>query len=249
MFGLAALVTTCGDQGLTGPDIGLARAGFDLTGLARAGGSLPIPVDSLRVTLRRSRDNSIAVDTAIWINASAIRTNQDTIAITLRLSLKETPESFDFLVQARGGGVAYYEINGSVDVVANGITRTPDMVPTYVGPGAQADSVTMALVPLAIAGGDSALVWARVWDGDTVVPGVPVGFRSSDTLKLNQIRYSGVDSAWIVAPLTLTDSVDIIAVTPTGLTQSRRLSFAPPPTQLVISSGDGQSVNAGTPAG
>lgn len=249
MLGLSTLVTTCGDHGVTGPDIGLASAGFDLTGLARAGGSLPIPVDTLRVTLRRSSDNSIVVDTSIYINSSAVRTNQDTIAITLRIGLKETPESFQFLVQARGGGIAYYEVSGNVSVEANGISRTPDMVPTYVGPGAAADSVTVTLAPSAIAGGDSALVWSRVWDGDTVVPGVPVGYRSSDTLKLNQIRYVGVDSAWVHAPLALTDSVDIIAVTPTGLSQSRRLSFAPPPTQLVISSGDGQSVPAGTPAG
>jgi hypothetical protein len=249
VLGFSTLVTTCGDQGPTGPDSGLASAGFDLTGLARAGGSLPIPVDSLRVTLRRSRDNSIAIDTAIYINASAVRTNLDTIAITLRLALKETPEAFDFLVQARGGGIAYYEVNGNVSVSAGGITRTPDMAPTYVGPGAQADSVTMSLAPTAIAGGDSALVWARVWDGDTVVHGVPVGYRSSDTLKLNTIRYVGVDSAWVQAPLALTDSVDIIAVTPTGLTQSQRLSFAPPPTQLVIASGDAQTVPAGSPAG
>lgn len=249
VLGLSTLVTTCGDQGPTGPGIGIASAGFDLTGLARAGGSLPIPVDTLRVTLRRSSDNSIAVDTAIYINSSAVRSHLDTIAITLRIGLKETPESFDFLVQARGRGIAYYEVNGNVSVAANGVTRTPEMTPTYVGPGAQADSVTVSLTPGAIAGGDSALVWARVWDGDTVVHGVPVGYSSSDTLKLNQIHYNGVDSAWVLAPLTLTDSVDIIAKTPTGLTQSRRLSFAPPPTQLVIASGDGQSVPAGTTAG
>lgn len=241
---LSVLVGTCGDQSPTGPGGIPARAGFDLSGLVRASGNLPVPLDSIRVTLRRTSDNSIAVDTAISVNASAIRTNQDTLVITLTIPLQTTTESFDFLVRTEGGGVVYYQVSGTATVSAGGTTRTPEVVATYIGPGSQADSVTMSLAPAGIGGGDSALAFAQVWDGDTVVPRVPVGFSSSDTTKLNQIRSVGLDSAWIEAPLTLTDSVDIVALTPTGLTDSRRLRFAPPATQLVIISGDGQSVPA-----
>ena len=87
VVGVATLLTTCTDSNVSGPAIPVS-ASLDLTGLVRAGANIPIPVDSLRVRLRRS-DNSTAYDRAIWVNASEIRSNQDTIAITLQIDLRE----------------------------------------------------------------------------------------------------------------------------------------------------------------
>ena len=247
VIGVATLLTTCTDSEPSGPMLPVSAA-FDLTGLVRAGANIPIPVDSLRVQLRRG-DSTYAWNSAIWVNAAAIRTNQDTIAITLQVDLREVSETFDFYVGAEGGGITYYEVNGSVTVNANQSTRTADLVPVYVGPGSQADSVTVALSQPSVVGGDSVLASAQVWQGGVVIPNVPVGFTSSDTFKLNQISPVGVDGAWIHPPLTAADSVDIIAETPTGLTDMTRLSFAPPAGQLVLTSGNNQSVAAGAQAG
>jgi hypothetical protein len=244
---VVTLLTTCTDSNVSGPTLPVSAA-FDLTGLVRAGANIPIPLDSLRVQLRRA-DNTYAYNQAIWINAAAIRANVDTIAITLLIDLREVSETFTFYVGAEGSGITYYEVNGSVTVTANQNTRTPDLIPVYVGPGSQADSVTMTLSQAMVPGGDSVLATAQVWQGNAVVPNVPVGFASSDTLKLSQIRSSGIDVAWIHPPLTATDSVDIIAETPTGLTDMSRLSFAPPAGQLVLTSGDNQTVAAGAQAG
>lgn len=246
VIGVAAFLTTCTDSEVSGPTLPVSAA-FDLTGLVRAGANIPIPVDSLRVRLRRS-DNTYAYDKAIWVNAAAVRSDQDTIAITLQIDLREVSERFDFYVGAEGGGLTYYEVTGAVTVNANQSTTTPELVPVYVGPGAQADSVTMSLAQPMVAGGDSVLAIAQVWQGNAVVPGVPVGFASSDTLKLNQIDPVGVDGAWIYPPLTATDSVDIIAETPTGLTDQSRLSFAPPAGQLILTSGNNQTVAVGAQA-
>jgi hypothetical protein len=243
VIGVATLLTTCRDSDVAGPGP-VARAGLDLTSLVRAGANIPIPVDSLRIQLRR-RDNSFAFNRAIWVNSSSVRANQDTIAITLDIQLNESPETFDFYVGAEGGGIVYYEVRGAVSVTAGGSARTPQLVPTYVGPGSLADSVSISLSQPAVPGGDSVLATAQVWQGGVVIPNVPVGFTSSDTLKLNQIRAVGVDAAWIEPPVTLTDSVDIIATTPTGLSDQSQLAFAPPPTQLQLVSGNNQTVTTG----
>ncbi len=246
VVGLVMLVSTCSDSVGTGSGIPVTTA-MDLTGLVRTRADIPIPLDSVRVRLRRA-DSSYAYNRAIWVNAAAIRANLDTLAITLTIDLRDASETFDFYVGTEGGGITYYEVNGTVTVRASQSTATPRMTAVYVGPGALADSVSMVLSQTAVPGGDSVLATAQVWQGGVVVPGVPVGFRSSDSLKLNQIVPTGVDGAWIRAPLTLTDSVDVIAETPTGRTTSRRLSFAPPPGQLVLSSGNNQTVAAGAPA-
>ena len=52
VLAVAMLLATCSDSGPTGP-LSLARAGFDMTGLVRAGTNLPIPIDSLRIRLRQ----------------------------------------------------------------------------------------------------------------------------------------------------------------------------------------------------
>ena len=246
VIGVAALLTTCSDSTPSGPALPVS-ASFDLTGLVRAGGNIPIPVDSLRVRLRRS-DNSFAHDKAYWVNATEINSNRDTFAITLQVDLREVSETFDFSVDAEGAGIIYYQVSGTLTVTAGQSSRTPRLVPVYVGPGFQADSVTMTLSQPSVLGGDSVMATAQVWQGNAVIPNVPVGFRSSDTLKLNQIVPVGVDGAWIHAPTGLTDSVDIVAETPTGLSDSIRLSFAPPAGQLVLVSGNNQTVAAGAPA-
>jgi hypothetical protein len=191
VIGVATLLATCTDSNPSGPATPVAAA-FDLTGLVRAGANIPIPLDSLRVRLRRS-DNTYAHDKAIWVNAAAVRSNQDTIAITLQIDLREVSETFDFYVGAEGGGLTYYEVSGTITVNANQSTRTPDLVPVYVGPGAQADSVTMTLSPATALGGDSVMAMAQVWQGNSVIPNAPVGFTTSDTLTLNQIVPVGSD--------------------------------------------------------
>ena len=248
VLGVTALLATCTDSNVAGPVVPVSTS-FDLTGLVRAGGNIPIPVDSLRVRLRRS-DNTFAYDKAIWVNAAAVRSNQDTIAITLQVDLREATETFDFTVAAEGAGIVYYQVAGTITATAGQSVRTPSLVPVYVGPGAQADSVTMTFSQSSVAGGDSVLATAQVWQGNAVIPGVPVGFSSSDTLKLNQITPVGIDGAWIYPPpATAADSVDIIAQTPTGLSNQSRLVFVPPAGQLVLISGNNQSVAAGAQAG
>jgi adhesin/invasin len=53
----------------------------------------------------------------------------------------------------------------------------------------------------------------------------------------------------VIAPSLLTDSVLIVATTPTGLTDQSQLAFAPKAAQVVLVSGDAQSLAVGTQAG
>ena len=83
-----------------------------------------------------------------------------------------------------------------------------------------------------------------------------VGNRGHDSIagfSIDQSTVSG-NTADVVAgiaaqsALNASDSVDIIAETPTGLSDSSRLAFAPPAGQLILFSGDNQSIVAGTQA-
>ncbi|MEO8294336.1 MAG: hypothetical protein ABI613_02395 [Gemmatimonadota bacterium] len=142
----------------------------------------------------------------------------------------------------------YYQVQGTVAVAAGGRTLTPGLSPTYVGPGSQADSVTMSLTQSVVAGDDSVFASAQAWQGGAVIPGVPIAFSSSDTTKLGVFHPVGLDGAWVIAPSLLTDSVNVTATTPTGRTDQAQLAFAPKPAQLVLISGDAQSLAVGTQA-
>ncbi len=208
---------------------------MDLTGLLRAGGTIPIPLDTVTVELRRQADSSIAYSQQLPI--AQVTQSGDSLLIAVELQLRSSPEQFYLFAEARGGGVVYYTVNSVVTVSAGPPSRTAPLTPTYVGPGSNADSVHLQLSAATVGAGDSVLATAIVYAGGAVVPGVPVGIVSTDSLAVRW-RATGVDQAWLVAAPGGSGAITITARTPTGLTSNASLGVVAPAANLAKVSGD-----------
>ncbi len=236
------LLTTCGTDSPIAPGQ-QAEAHMDVTGLLRAGGQVPVPIDTVFVELRHTSDSTVAFSEAL--SAAAFSQRSDSLIVKVQVDLRSSPEQFFLYAEARGRGVVYYTVRSVVTASSGVETPTPSLPPTYVGPGAAADSVQLFLAAPSVPAGDSVLAHAVVFQGGAVVPGVPVGIISLDTL-LVRWRPVGVDSAWLFAAPTATGSVTIQAVTPTGLTRNLVLGIAAAADSLLKVAGDSQQVLTST---
>ncbi|MDH4131095.1 MAG: hypothetical protein OEV95_04735, partial [Gemmatimonadota bacterium] len=189
------LLTTCSTDSAMAPGH-VVESRLDVGFLFRAGGTVPIPVDTVLVELRRASDSSIVYSARL--PSSQFAQQSDSLILTIRLELRSSPEQFYFYAAAIGGGVTYYTVSGQVTAVANQTVSTPPLVPTYVGPGNTADSVRLTLSAPQVNPGDSVLATATVYDNNAIAPGVPVGIGTSDS-SLVVPRASGLDDAWLVA--------------------------------------------------
>ncbi|HSE67728.1 MAG TPA: hypothetical protein VLB12_12130, partial [Gemmatimonadales bacterium] len=186
---------------------------IDATALLRAGGQVPIPVTEVFVELRRTSDSSVAFSRLLTGNE--IGQTATTLQVQIRVELHQSPEDFYLVLQARGGGVTYYEVRSTVTATSGAATTTPAYTPQYVGPGASGvDSVVLAISNPYTPAGGSAVATASVYANNAVIPGVPVGFISSDPTKVPTPVNNGLSQAVILAPPTGDDSVVITAVTP-----------------------------------
>jgi hypothetical protein len=209
---MSVFLATCSQDTSLGP-AGPIRGQLDLSALLTAGGQVPIPIDQVFVELRRVSDGTVAFSRVL--DAGQFGQQGDSLILSISLVLDQTPQQFSLFVEARGGGVVYYTVTGSVTAEAYKSISTAPLPPVYVGPGAGADSVTLALSQPLVAAGDSTLAVAVVWQGNAPVANAPVGILSSDTTKV-RVHNVGFGQAYLVGRPLVDDSVDVTAVTPSA---------------------------------
>ena len=237
---LVAVAITCDDPTGSGLEV---RTTLNVYELLAAAQTIPIPMDEVRVELRRVSDSTdVVVDRTYPINE--VLTDSGTVEIDVVLVILQDPEQFYLRLEVIGNNRVWYEVDGIVSASAQ--IRTPDMLPTptYVGLGANADSVRMSLVDTTITGGDSVFVQGMVYEGDSIVFGAPVSFASSDSTAV-LARQLGVDQAWLAAATDRTGNVTITAYAPRradSVSTTRTLGFYAPATQIERVSGDGQII-------
>jgi hypothetical protein len=237
------LLTTCTSD----TPLGVTRSvqsRFDATGLFQVGDEFGIPVDRVDLELRRVSDNTVAFSRTL--TAAEYAASGGDLVITLRLDLDASPEDFSFLATVFSGGVEYYRASGTITAYANQSVQTPPLTPTYTGPGANADLLTIPATT-ALGVGQTATLNAVVSQGGTALTGVPVAYSSSDPTQVNPVRI-GLNQADVTAPAAGSGSVTITAKTPNGLTTTGTLSWSPVATSIVMVSGNGQTIPSGTTA-
>ncbi|HXI20903.1 MAG TPA: Ig-like domain-containing protein, partial [Gemmatimonadales bacterium] len=220
-LGACVLLTTCTHDDLLGPGVAVS-SNLDLTGLLRAGGQIPIPVDTVFVELRHRSDSTVAF-THLY-PAGDVGTNGDSLLVRLSVEVRRSPEQFYLYAEARGAGVLYYTVRDIVTITAGAETRTAPLVPLYVGPGAAADSVQLALSVGSVAPGDSVLAQGIVYQNDLPVAGAPVGILSADTVSL-KVRPAAIGTAWLVSDAGASGTVGLTVVTPNGVTTTGSLDI------------------------
>jgi len=238
---LALFGLTCRDDRLTGPG-GPAFAALDVSALVTLGpGDPPVPADSIQITFVRT-DQSVALDT---IRALAPAAQGDSFLLALDVPLIQTPEDLTLTLRAFGGGYDWYAGTSVVQLVA-GATTPATVVPQYVGPGANADSVRIVLPSTRLVGGVAVTVAATVFGPGGPVAGVPVGFSVANDL-VASVSGQQLDVATVTGTQPLRDSTWVIAEIPTHLRDSVRVAVVPPPAQIELVSGAGQSGSWGVP--
>ncbi len=234
---VAVVVATCTDRDpLAPPRPGFATIDVSSWVVAAQPGDPPVPVDSLHITLRRTGDNSPAVDTLLRLAAAG----GDSLVVNLEVVLRQTSENFLIDVLARGQGVIWYQASGPVTITA-GATARADLLASYVGPGYNAALVAVQPVDTTAYGGAGFTLRAVVYDSSGVpITGVPVGFRAGN-VALASVVQTGLATALFTGSVPLRDSVFIVAETPTHQRDSTRVHILPPAAQLQKVSGDAQT--------
>ncbi len=248
---IAAVVaaTTCSDSSLAPGRH--ASASFDVQSLMAAAQSSPIPIDTFLIELRRLSDSALVVSDTVDADSVGITSDADSVVLDVMVPLESDSEQFYLYLAVIGEGTVWLEVRGVVTATVGESTTTPELVPTFVGPGYDATSVTISLADTTITGGDSVLVTGSVFRGQARIDGAPVRFASSDETLVASPRQVGRNQAWITAPRAQTDSATITAIAITAgdsLTDSGILRFFARPDALVMVSGNDQNIAPGATA-
>jgi plastocyanin len=235
---LALVILTCTHDRVTGP----ARPGglaFTLDALlAGAPGQPTIPLDSLRITLRRPTETTFAYAKTVPVRGDTLA--GDSVVLKLDVELQQNTEDFILDVTAYGANISWYALTATVQLTAGSTARPAAFVARYIGPGYNAKRVQVLPVDTSAIGGTTFPLRNVVFDSSNVpIPGVPVGYRLSDPTR-GSIAQSYLTSSF-TGSTTVRDSVWVIAETPTHLRDSTRIHVRPPAATLQKVSGDSQS--------
>ncbi|MEO6068829.1 MAG: hypothetical protein ABIQ41_12720, partial [Gemmatimonadales bacterium] len=235
------LLTTCTGDGPLAPGQ-IAQGRFDLTGLFLAPGDFAIPIDQVVLELRRTNDSTLAF--ARTLTDSEFTAAPDQLVITVQVPLRADSEQFSFLASVRSGGVEFYRATDTVTAYAGQITTAAPVVPTYTGPGANANGLFFTLAANVL-NGSTVPLSAVVSQNGSVLSGVPVSYSSSDTTLIKPV-VTGINTATLRAPAIGSGSVTITARTPNGLSATGSFQWSPAvATALALISGDSQTVGIG----
>ncbi len=243
-----AVSTTCDDAPFAPR---LTSASFDVESVLLAAQNAAIPVDTFIVELRRTSDSVLVVSDTFAAADLGMPDATGGVLLEVTVPLDTDPQDFYLYVAVIGESTVWYEVTGVVSATASEPTTTPELTPVYVGPGADGTRLVLSPADTTITGGDSLLVTGTVFRDQTAIAGAPVTFASSNETLVPAPTQVGRNQAWLFAPGAATNSVTITATAPTAgnpLTASGTLSFFAPPDQLVLVSGDGQTVDPGQPA-
>src|SRR5574341_157086 len=161
-------------------------------------------------------------------------------SIRLDVPLTENSEDVDIAVSAYGSGVTWYTGTTTATLVNGQTVVPPALTLTYVGLGANADSVRVQLPLTRLVGGIGATLTAAVYVPGGLLTGVPVGFRSGDS-GIARVSSQTLNTALLTGRVPVRDSTWVYAELPTHLLDSIRVAVVPPPASLVLASGNAQT--------
>jgi plastocyanin len=241
---LAFAILTCTNERVTGP----TRPGallLDVHALVASSPGQPvIPLDSLRITLRRPTETTYAYDKTVLVRSDTVK--GDSVVLRLDVQLQQSAEDFILDVTAFGAGIAWYSLTASVHLTAGATAAPTPFLARYIGPGHNAKLVRVFPVDTTAIGGTSFPLRSVVTDSsDGVITGVPVGYRLSDATH-GSVTTGYLSASFTAAP-TVRDSVWVFAETPTHLKDSTRIHILPPAASLQKVSGDAQTAVLGAP--
>ncbi|MGH7679024.1 MAG: hypothetical protein ACRENU_11200, partial [Gemmatimonadaceae bacterium] len=200
--------------------------------------SFELDIDNIRVLLTRA-DGSVALDTTV-----ARAAGQDSIVLNLAVELKSNHEELEATIELRSGTQVLF--SGTQTIQAQvGITSPPTapIEVEYIGPGATV--TTLDVNPdTTISGIDD--IQMRIVGRDAnnqVVPNLLLEWTLEGA---NAAALGVVTSTGLFQPTGQRGTVTVSAELPTGIKASATVIIDPPPANVVVISGGGQTGTVGT---
>jgi hypothetical protein len=192
--------------------------------------SFNLTIDNVRLIVVRPPADTV------YDQDEAFPLNQSSLPLTADVPLEQNPETFQVTVQLLSGTTLLF--SGTQDVsVSSGSSPAPVQIPvTYSGPGKNVASLTIGPADSVLSFGGSLVFRVAAQDSQGVaVPSLYVSWTTSDTV-LAPIDATG----HLVAP-SLRRTLTVTAKTPTSVSASTTVTFAPVATALAMVSGCNQS--------
>ena len=195
-------------------------------------------LDEIHVTVIREWDSTTVVDTTVAYNPA----EDDVFGWVLNL---DTPSDLMTVrAEVLSNGVVFFAAESTlvVDESAVGESEVQSVTFPFVGPGWNVESLEIDPGDSVVSNGDVAQFRVAAIDsaGEVVTDPVVVWETSNPAV-------ATIDTdALLQAPSSGRSSVQVIAQTPTGISDSANVKFIPLPDSLIVISGDADSVEAGT---
>ncbi len=204
--------------------------------------SFGLSITNVRVTLQRP-GGGVVLDTVVQVAAG-----QTEISLQLTVPVQGNQVDFDAVIQLRDGNQVLFQgtqrVTAQVGAGTGGNPPPPPPVPIdYVGPGASARSVRIVPHDTAVATGASIGFTAQALDA------------SGQPVTNAVVRWSLPDSA--LGSIGAEDgafragerrgTARVVAELPNGVRDQAQVRVVPPPSQLLLVSGGGQSGTVGHP--
>jgi hypothetical protein len=190
-------------------------------------GLFNLAVDRARILVVRPPAEA-ALDTLVFFP-----TDSSQISVRLRVPLIAPREALTVSIQLLAGETLLFSGSRSVEV-SEAASVAPPIPMQYVGPGREMTTLRISPRDSVLLPGATFTFLIEAAAGTTPLNAFYVAWSTSDP------QTAPVDPKGTLRAPDTRGSVFLHAVSPTGIRDSTRVSFAPPPSTMLLSGGDGQ---------
>lgn len=231
---LAVVLATC-TQEPAGPT---RRTALSVVPVLPAGANVAafnLTLDNVRLIVVRAPADTV------FDRTSAFPANQSSLALSADVPLEQSTETFQVTIQLLSGTTLLFTGTQTVAVTAGQSTPPAQIPVTYAGPGQNIATLALAPADSVLSFGGTLTFRPTAQDAQgNPVTSFYVSWTTSDTVA------APIDATGTLAAPALRRTVTVTARTPTGITASTPITFAPLATALAVVSGCGQVGPLGT---
>lgn len=230
---LAGAVTGCADSPSESGGTRVAQLAVQpVLPATLAEGVFEFAVDRVRLRLSRSTGEQL-VDSIFFFPADSSQ-----FSLRLKVPLISQREQLDLSLELRAGTRLLFAGNRQIEV-SEDVSVAPAVPLQYLGPGTDMTSIRLSPRDSVIRPGEVFTFGLQAFSGTSALATYYAGWSTSDPA-IAPVNANGT----LRAP-SQRGGVMVRVVSPTGIKDSTRIWFSPPPTGMAITAGDGQSSQAG----
>ena len=203
---------------------------------AMASGYFDLDVDRVRIRMTRPPAEPV-LDTTVVFPVDA-----DQLTVHLRVPLVSRREQLIVALEMRSGQRLLFSGSREVEVTDEA-TTAPEIPLQYVGPGQQVNQLRIEPRDSVLKPGDTFAFRVFGFQNGLPIDEFYVGWASDEP------AIADIDATGSVRAPSTRSSVIVRAITPTGIKDSTRLWFAPPPAAMTMVGGNNQVGQAGAQLG